>query len=154
VILDNGTTAMTGSQPTPASGFGARGEPLAAVQLPQIVTGCGVTFCETADPYHLPEFTALLKRAAAHAREHGPAVVIARHPCILDRRYRQEATEVAVTEDCDGCGFCVTRFECPAMAVTGEGEEARMEIDAAVCNGCGVCLHICPRESIRAKEGA
>ena len=50
VILDNRTTAMTGNQPTPASGFGACGEPLDIVDLESLVAGCGVKFVRPGRP--------------------------------------------------------------------------------------------------------
>ena len=50
VILDNGTTAMTGNQPTPGTGIGAGGETTAAVDMEGLVRACGVRFCRTANP--------------------------------------------------------------------------------------------------------
>ena len=91
VILDNGTTAMTGNQPTPGTGIGAGGETTAAVDMEGLVRACGVRFCRTANPDRLPEFVALLKEALVHARERGVAVVIARQPCaMVARRRRRE----------------------------------------------------------------
>jgi indolepyruvate ferredoxin oxidoreductase alpha subunit len=55
VILDNRTTAMTGNQPTPASGISATGRPLEAVDIETVVGGCGIRFCRQVDPYSLNE---------------------------------------------------------------------------------------------------
>jgi indolepyruvate ferredoxin oxidoreductase alpha subunit len=55
-----------------------------------------------------------------------------------------------VTEDCDGCGFCHQQFECPALVVVDDGQ--RTTVDALACNGCGVCLNICPKEAIVKKS--
>jgi indolepyruvate ferredoxin oxidoreductase, alpha subunit len=155
VILDNRTTGMTGNQPTPGSGFGACGEPLQAVDLEALVRGCGAAYCRTADPYQLKEFIALMKAAVAYGRENGPAVVIARHPCILDRTRRGEGGEfvaVEISERCDGCGFCVKNFECPALVPgTADQEPKHTRIDPLLCAGCGVCLHVCPKGSFRVK---
>ncbi len=149
VILDNRTTAMTGSQPTPATGTGAVGEPLVAVELEALVRGCGVGFLEVGDPYDLQAFTALVKSAVAYSRTNGPAVVIARHPCLLDLA-RQGATgdrvEVMVTDDCDGCGYCLQHFECPALVAADEAQH--IAVDPVACSGCGVCLHVCPNGAI------
>ncbi len=151
VILDNRTTAMTGNQPTPASGFGAEGEPLNRVAIEPLVRGCGIDFCETGDPYDLATFIALMKRAVAYSRDEsgGPAVVIARHPCLIDRRRgpaAHDSVRVTITDDCDGCGYCVTHFECPALSLD-EAEE-RVELDRVLCSGCGVCVSVCPKGSI------
>jgi indolepyruvate ferredoxin oxidoreductase alpha subunit len=150
VILDNRTTAMTGNQPTPGTGIGADGEPRIPVEIEALVAGCGITYCRIADPYHVDDFIALLKDAVAHSRSTGPAVVIARHPCLLDRRTRdsnRSRIPVEVTEDCDGCGYCIKHFECPAIVAVASGE--RVEIDRLLCDGCGVCLSVCRIGAIR-----
>ena len=153
VILDNRTTAMTGNQPTPASGFGAGKEPLATVDIEALVRGCGVSYCRTADPALIDPFVAEIRHALAHAREHGPAVVIARHPCVL--YFKPDPSErrpVRVSEDCDACGFCVQRFECPAL-VLEDGAE-RVRIDRTVCSDCGVCVQVCPNQALVVQASA
>ncbi len=149
VILDNRTTAMTGNQPTPASGFGADGEPLGRADIPSLVQGCGVGFCKAGDPYQLDEFIQLLKDAVAYTKEHGPAVVISTHPCLLDRTRKDEPhspVSIQITEDCDACGYCVSQFECPALVLDEGAEQVR--VDSMLCNGCGVCLHVCPKGAL------
>jgi indolepyruvate ferredoxin oxidoreductase alpha subunit len=149
VILDNRTTAMTGSQPTPASGIGASGEDLAKVDLETLVKGCGVKFLEVGDPYDTQTFIATVKSAVTHSRTHGPAVVVARHPCIIDlARQGQSGDPVAVTitEDCDGCGYCHQHFECPALVAGADGDPT--QVDRLTCSGCGVCLDVCPKNAI------
>lgn len=151
VILDNRTTAMTGNQPTPAMGMGACGESLNSVDIEGVVEGCGVKFCRVGDPYQLKEFTALLKEAVKYSRQNGPAVVISRHPCLIDR-FRKEKPgwqpiKVEVSDTCDGCAFCITHFECPAL-ILNKTEEC-VNIDPILCNGCGVCISVCPKKSIK-----
>lgn len=151
VILDNSTTAMTGFQPTPATGIGAAGEPTAVADIESIVRGCGVGYCKVGLPGRLPEFVALLREALAYSREKGPAVVIAREPCGVMERIRAGpspgALAVTVTDACTGCRHCITRFECPAL-LCWEGEE-RARVDGVLCTGCGVCIDVCPVGAIR-----
>jgi len=153
VILDNRTTAMTGNQPTPAVGMGAVGESLNSVEIEALVEGCGVKFCRVEDPYNLNEFISLLKDAVKYSREHGPAVVISRHPCLIDRLRKEKPAhhpvKVEVSDECDGCGFCVNHFECPALVLDEEAEQ--VNIDPILCNGCGVCICVCPKKSIQEK---
>ena len=149
VILDNGTTAMTGNQPTPGTGIGAGGEATATVDMEGLVRACGVRFCRTANPDRLPEFIALLREALVHARERGVAVVIARQPCAMVARIPggREPGGIVITAECTGCRHCLDRFECPAMIF----DEAtnRVRIDEMTCTGCGVCVHVCPLGAVR-----
>ncbi len=150
VILDNRTTAMTGNQPTPSSGRGIAGEPTISVDIEALVRGCGVKFCQTGDPYDVPAFISLVKTAIKFSRETGPAVVISRRPCLLDRTQppetRPPVIRVHVTENCDGCHYCIQHFECPALVT--DSDDAPVRIDPAGCSGCGVCIHVCPKKAI------
>jgi len=153
VILDNGTTAMTGNQPTPATGKGAAGEPLRAVKIEDLVRGCGVTFCRIGDPYKVDKFVAMVREAVQHSREHGPAVVVARHPCPLatqEDKKKAKRVAVCIDEDCDGCGYCIDHFECPALFL--DEADKRVHVDPLLCNECGVCTYVCPKKNIKRNE--
>ena len=157
VILDNRTTAMTGSQPPPTSGIGACGEPLQAVDIESLVRGCGVEFCKEGNPYQVKDFMALMKEAVKYSREKGPAVVISRYPCVIDLTRKGESTEyipIEITDDCDGCGYCIKHFECPALVYHDENKDEKYTtVDPLLCIGCGVCLNVCPRGAIQVKKG-
>ncbi len=156
VILDNRTTAMTGSQPTPTSGRGACGEVLEAVDIESLVRGCGVKYVKEGNPYQVNEFIDLMTDAVRYSRENGPAVVISRYPCVIDLARKGEATEkvpVQVTDDCDGCAYCIKQFECPALVYHEDEakDEKYVTIDRILCTDCGVCLSVCPKGAMVAK---
>ncbi len=150
VVLDNLTTAMTGMQPTPGLGVRADGSEGKRIPLERVIAGCGVDFIEEVDPYDLEAMGDVLKRALAYTEEPegGIAVVIARHPCVI--AYRGEAIPeripVKVTEDCDQCGLCIQRFECPALF--HDEELGRTEVNRQICVQCGLCIQVCPRGAI------
>jgi len=150
VILDNATTAMTGHQPTPELGVTAMGEPGQAVPIADLVRACGVKFCEECEPYEVPALKDLLRDADRYCRspEGSVAVIIARHPCILDREARkaQAVYEMEVTEYCIACRHCLDEFECPALVF--DEVSGRVDIDQVRCIGCGVCVHVCPEGAI------
>lgn len=154
VILDNSTTAMTGFQPTPGTGKGASGEPAGAADMEALVRACGVGFCQVGAPSRISEFVTLLREALAYCREHGPAVVIAREPCVMDRSQASRLPaprKIAISDDCTGCRHCLTHFECPALLYDEAGD--RVVIDSLLCTGCGVCVHVCPIGAIREEHG-
>ncbi len=150
VILDNLTTAMTGMQPTPATGIRADGSKGKTISLERIVSGCGVDFIEVLDPYNIKEMTACIKKASKYVDdpEGGIAVIIARHPCVI--AYGDEAIpekkRVVVTDDCTDCNFCLERFECPALY--HDMELGRTDINRQVCTDCGICVQVCPKNAI------
>ncbi len=149
VILDNRTTAMTGNQPTPATGHGACGEETETVDIRALVEGCGVKYIREANPYELTDFIALLKDAVKYSRAKGPAVVLSKYPCVLHRARQGGSGEiipVEVSDDCDGCGYCIKHFECPALIYHDEDKDDKhVTIDPILCTECGVCLNVCPK---------
>ena len=153
VILDNATTAMTGHQPTPQIGIRADGSAGRKVLIPDLVRAAGVRHLKEIDAYDVPAFTAALKEADAFIRspEGDIAVLIAGHPCILNRAARRAQAVFAmnITDDCVGCRACIDTFECPAILF--DEEENRARIDQNRCIGCGVCVHVCPAGAIRAE---
>lgn len=155
VILDNRTTAMTGNQPTPATGHGACGEETQTVDIRSLVEGCGVRFLREANPYEIKDFIALLKEAVQYSRKNGPAVVISKYPCVLHRARQGGSGEyipVEVSDDCDGCGYCIKHFECPALIYHDDEEDKHVSIDPILCTACGVCLNVCPKEAFVPKQ--
>ncbi|MGM0394526.1 MAG: thiamine pyrophosphate-dependent enzyme [Thermodesulfobacteriota bacterium] len=151
VILDNGITAMTGMQPAITQGIRVDGRKGNAIALETIVKGCGVEYLKVVDPYEVTHTIDEIR--AAHewvlSPDGGIAVIIARHPCVIGLRDQAltEAFEVTVTEECDDCGLCHLRFECPAMK--RDPEKKKTWIDPVLCSGCGVCLHICPKDAVQ-----
>ncbi len=155
VILDNGTTAMTGHQPTPQLGRNAFGQPSQPVHIQDIVRAAGVTFLREVDPYDVQGFTDCLRQADGHIRSEsgGVAVIIASHPCVLQAKAGEPETlqSVRVTDECTGCRVCLTDFECPAIGWDEAAGMARIIREA--CRGCGVCLAACRAGAIVADPG-
>jgi indolepyruvate ferredoxin oxidoreductase, alpha subunit len=153
VILDNSTVAMTGGQPTPFLSTLSDGSPAQPVELKKMIAACGVSFLEETDPYDFPKTTQLLKKAGNYIQGEngGVAVIIARHPCLVyGRHLLSEAPPLKVVlsqEECDGCGFCVTQFDCPAMVQEKKKEPVR--IIEELCTHCGACIDVCPKKYIR-----
>jgi indolepyruvate ferredoxin oxidoreductase alpha subunit len=146
LILDNGTTAMTGGQPHPAADRTIRGDTVAPVDLPALCRALGVRFVEVVDPYDVVATQLALQRAIASP---GVSVVITNRPCVevpvkvRDRPFR------VLAERCIACQSCMN-LGCPSITWTDEWHEGRrkVEIDAATCTGCTVCAQLCSAEAI------
>jgi indolepyruvate ferredoxin oxidoreductase alpha subunit len=78
IILDNGTTALSGGQPHPASAIDVRRAPQQAVDLAALVRACGVEDVRIADIDRGDDIRAAVE-VGLHAK--GVAVVIARWKC-------------------------------------------------------------------------
>ncbi len=146
LILDNHTTAMTGFQPTAASEYLADGSDAAGkVSISDLVRACGVNFVRVTDPYEQENFKQILEEAHAHATapQGGVAVVIADRPCVLydPAPVHEHPVPVVITEECDGCRYCVEAFECPALVL--RADKSRVDLDTKICIDCGQCIDAC-----------
>ncbi len=146
VILDNHTTAMTGFQPTAEADYLANGSQDAhQIPIPDLVRACGVQFIEVTDPYDQESFRRTLRRAHQHTQDPqgGVAVVVADRPCVLydPEPLREHHIPVIITEECDGCRYCLEAFECPALVLHLDG--SRVDLDERICVDCGQCIDAC-----------
>ncbi len=84
LVLDNGTTGMTGFQPTPELGKTADAHDGGIVHLEPLIKGCGIDYLVHANPHDLPNLHRTLLDALDHtrAKDGGIAVVIVRYPCV------------------------------------------------------------------------
>jgi indolepyruvate ferredoxin oxidoreductase, alpha subunit len=144
VVLDNSATAMTGFQPHPGSP--ANNE--TAIKPENIARACNVKFVEVANPFDQKNTVETLERAI---RFEGPDVVVMRGLCGIlaqrDRRQRGEKTLFCHVEleTCTDCKLCLNTLGCPAIIL----ENNRVAIDSTQCDGCGLCVQVCPSHAIK-----
>jgi len=144
VILDNGTTAMTGHQPHPGvdmADFGRSG--YGKVTLEGVARGVGVEHVTVIDPYKVNKSVEAIREALDHK---GISVVIARQVCPLYTRGRKivKKRPFRITEKCRNHRVCVDQLACPAMYV----EKEKVRINPNLCTGCAVCAQVCPENAI------
>ena len=148
IIMDNGTTAMTGHQDHPGVGRNFNGE-TEAVGIESLLGGLGITNVRKSDAYNVKRLTGMVREAV---EEEGLKVIIASHACMLKktREQRREGTypdkmvQVA-QEKCSLAYACVSDFACPTFQV---GEDGRITSHPDLCIGDGSCLQTCPSRAI------
>jgi indolepyruvate ferredoxin oxidoreductase alpha subunit len=86
-ILDNSTTAMTGGQQHPATGWTIRNEPTKALDLEQLCRACGADHVDVINPIgNVKQLEALVKQ---RLDEDALSVIIAKDPCVLIKKISQ-----------------------------------------------------------------
>jgi indolepyruvate ferredoxin oxidoreductase alpha subunit len=145
VILDNGTTAMTGQQPHPGVELTAEGRQPPKVDIKTLVRGCGVDRLVVVNPLQVEKTVAAIKEVMAG--KPGVKVVISKSPCpLFERRVTGKKQKVffRVTNECDMCRRCLDELGCPAFTYCEDEDEcAFIAIDEHLCSGCSVCKQIC-----------
>jgi indolepyruvate ferredoxin oxidoreductase alpha subunit len=159
IILDNRTTAMTGRQDHPGTGFTLKGEETSRVDLVKLSKALGVKHVKVVDPYQLASTERVIKR---EVRRPEPSVIISRAPCILSRRERteQEKSFFVSLEACTGCRTCL-RLGCPAIewvkengaGPEGKKRKGRASIESFLCTGCTLCAQVCKFGAIKESDG-
>ncbi len=141
IILDNSITGMTGHQENPTTGRTIRGEATRQVDLIALCRALGVEHISVCDPFDLKAFEEVVRQETE--REEA-SVIIAQRPCALLKSVKYEG-RCEITEACRKCKLCM-KLGCPAISVDGEGN---VHIDATQCNGCELCIGVCPFGAIK-----
>jgi len=146
IILDNSTTAMTGHQHNPATGYNAKGAQSPVLDLEAMVKACGVEKVTVVDPLDVEAFAKVLRESLDFD---GPAVIISRRPCVLLDKKSVPIPFNVDNETCIGCFICL-KTGCPAL----EKKDNKAFVNPNQCVGCGLCSQVCPIDAISSKTQA
>ena len=138
-VLDNATTAMTGSQPHPGTGHTMMGQIVDKVSIEETLRGIGVKTVRTVDPLDLEAAIKAVKDVAAKP---GVKAIIFKSPCIAIVKPLGKAE--VLQDACRKCKKCIREIGCPGIVV----EDGKIMVDASQCTGCGICADICPFDAI------
>ena len=144
VILDNGTTAMTGHQPHPGVDMDALNlEGYRRISIEAVVKAIGVPHVTVIKPFKVQKSIQAIGEALAFQ---GVSVIISQEVCTLYAKSLKQLKQrpFQVTERCKNHRTCLNELACPAFYL--EGDQVRINADS--CVGCAVCAQICPENAI------
>lgn len=144
IILDNSITGMTGHQDNPTTGFTIRGEETKQVNLLTLCKAVGIEHVTVADPFDIKNFEKIVKE---ETNREEPSVIIAQRPCALLKSVKYTG-HCTITENCKKCKMCM-KLGCPAISENADGS---IKIDLTQCNGCGLCMNVCPFDAIKKED--
>jgi indolepyruvate ferredoxin oxidoreductase alpha subunit len=145
VILDNGTTAMTGHQPHPGVNTAPMGVERTQISIENLVRGLGVQDVHVVKPFKVKK---TIEAVRASMEYDGISVIISQEFCPLFARATKQLKKsrpFTINENkCKNHRICINKLACPAMYLKDE----QVIIDKNLCIGCSVCAQICPENAI------
>jgi indolepyruvate ferredoxin oxidoreductase alpha subunit len=146
IILDNGTTAMTGHQDHPGSGISAQGTVTEKVDIEKLVRGAGVKDVQVVNSFDVKAVRGAIRSALDNP---SLSVVIVRGKCAVINRVRKNPRQIDLSK-CNDCGVCVM-IGCQAIQKRND----KLYIDSTICMGeeCRICEQLCPKKAIGPVSG-
>ncbi len=147
IIMENGTTAMTGHQDHPGTGKNFR-QQVDKLPIKEVLKGLGVKSIREIDTYNQSKLTQFVKEAM---EEEGFSVVIAKHPCMLKltrenkRKGVKKPEAVFIGENCNKKYECISEFACPTFQIN---EDSSVWVQEDLCIGDRSCVQTCPTKAI------
>lgn len=162
MILDNGTIAMTGHQPTPNSACDAMGEPTVIQDIAAVAEGLAAhtgVKVRRVNPAYRESYRELLEETILMD---GIKIVIADKECgiTFDRKVVREEKRIAkalgylprkkyvnvTPEVCEYCLECTKMTGCPGLAVVDTHYGPKVVTDLSSCKSDGACAKVkaCP----------
>jgi indolepyruvate ferredoxin oxidoreductase alpha subunit len=151
IVLNNSTTAMTGAQHNPGTGFTLMGEKTNSVDIATLARALGIRRVRTIDPYNIKEAQSAIDEELDAPET---SVIISESPCILLPKSRRDEWYPLTVDNglCTGCKSCLM-LGCPAIGwepkeTNAKGKSGRSSIESSLCIGCGVCRSLCKFDAI------
>jgi indolepyruvate ferredoxin oxidoreductase alpha subunit len=145
VILDNGTTAMTGHQPHPGVDTTPLGIQRSQVIVEDVVRGCGVKDVHVVKPFNTKK---TIEAMQASLDYDGISVIVSKEFCPLFAKAIGKARKAKPFQvdqaKCKQHRDCINLLGCPAIYLEG----GMVMINRNLCVGCSVCAQVCPENAI------
>ncbi|MCK8061334.1 MULTISPECIES: thiamine pyrophosphate-dependent enzyme [unclassified Fusibacter] len=148
LILNNGTTAMTGGQQTASSGYYTDKSDM-KVDMETLIRSMGFERFKRVDQF---EYKAAKKVIDEELKYEGLSIVMTTRACAL--QYKIVKPHYVVDPDiCIGCRSCL-KTNCPPILMKAyEGhDKLKSSIAKEMCVGCSVCAQVCPVGAIKSSS--
>ncbi|MDO5095892.1 MAG: thiamine pyrophosphate-dependent enzyme [Peptostreptococcaceae bacterium] len=144
IVLDNGTTAMTGGQPTAASN--QRDGAGQDISIDDTLKVMGFTDVTRIDQFEYDNVKEEINNAI---KRPGISIVITSRPCALKFKIKEPHYYVD-PEICIACKTCI-KTACPPLRMKKyDGiDKMKSSIDPSQCVGCSICAQVCPVGAIK-----
>lgn len=142
IILDNGTTGMTGHQDHAATGKTLQKDTVSVISISGLCRAMGISNVYEVNAFDQRKLERILKEAR---KTDAVTVIVAKAPCVLGQRTNFPNQCEIDRNQCKKCGACL-KLGCPAMF---QKENQEILIDQQLCNGCGLCQFLCPSGAVR-----
>lgn len=148
IILNNGTTAMTGGQQTASTGYYSESSDM-KVDMPQLIASMGFDPVQVVDQFNYKKAKGIIDQALQHE---GLDIIMTTRPCALNFKIVNPHF-VVNPEVCIGCRTCV-KTNCPPLLMKHyEGiEDLKSSIAPDMCVGCSICSQVCPVRAIQSSK--
>jgi indolepyruvate ferredoxin oxidoreductase alpha subunit len=148
IVMDNRITAMTGHQPNPGMGRTGLGEETVAIDIETLVKGMGVKNTKTIDPYNVKE---MIKTIKEFLKKDSVSVIVAKRECQLlaVKKKRAKGLKIPRYTIVEGkqreVKENIEKWNCPAIVL----DKGEFRIDRNVCTGCGLCVGVFPKGTMK-----
>lgn len=120
-----------------------------ALDIPRLCAACGVgeENIHVVDPYDLKACRDAID-CSYDAEE--TSVIVTTRPCALIKDVQKSRASLNCIVDAEKCVLCSSclKLGCPAITK----RDGLIVIDAVACNGCTLCVQVCPKKAI-SREG-
>jgi len=152
IVLENGTTGMTGHQNHPGSGANFNNL-VEAIPIKKVLDAIGVKHIFETGAYNQQK---LIEHLAIASEFDDVSVIIAEHPCMLKKTredkqagsYKNNKINI-IQEQCTRLETCITQFACPSFQ---RNEDGSIWVHEDLCIGDGSCIQTCSSKAIKLKK--
>ncbi|MBF0361602.1 MAG: indolepyruvate ferredoxin oxidoreductase [Oligoflexia bacterium] len=166
IVMENGTTAMTGHQNHPGVGKNFNGD-TERIPIRKILEGLTVPVQEI-DTYNKEKLTELVRSELKiieneknENKQNSLRVIIAKHPCMLkltkEKKSKADYTLKQVSIDQSQCTkifSCISEFACPSFSYNQDQDQDqdrndnKLTVNKDLCIGDGSCRSVCASKAI------